>query len=219
MHLLAVALLAHPSGEQLFMLLDRMVRAMGSVPQSQTTMSAMLTMLATSAVFLFDGGCAVALLFILVCGVALLQSRLIKAAGHWTQHGASAIQLNNSRNMSRTCTSAAELFYLRHTRSCAATACGNKGGGTSHSIPLQMSGADFIARLLQSAAGIISPISETATEHRPNGAILCEDCDEADHSVLCHATGHAHMVHATGVGSVPPLGQWLHPSRPVYILL
>ena len=150
MHLLAVALLAHPSGEQLFMLLDRMVRAMGSVPQSQTTMSAMLTMLATSAVFLFDGGCAVALLFILVCGVALLQSRLIKAAGHWTQHGASAIQLNNSRNMSRTCTSAAELFYLRHTRSCAATACGNKGGGTSHSMPLQMSGADFIARLLQS---------------------------------------------------------------------
>ena len=85
---------------------------MGSVPQSQTTMSAMLTMLATSAVFLFDGGCAVAVLFILVCGVALLQSRLIKAAGHWTQHGASAIQLNNSRNMSRTCTSAAELFYL-----------------------------------------------------------------------------------------------------------
>ena len=132
------------------MLLDRMVHAMGSVPQSQTTMSAMLTMLATSAVFLFDGGCAVALLFILVCGVALLQSRLIKAAGHWTQHGASAIQLNNSRNISRTCTSAAELFYLRHTRSCAATACGNKGGGTSHSTPLQMSGADFIARLLQS---------------------------------------------------------------------
>ena len=150
MHLLAATLLAHPSGEQLFMLLDRMVRAMGSVPQSQTTMSAMLTMLATSAVFLFDGGCAVALLFILVCGVALLQSRLIKAAGHWTQHCASAIQLNNSRNMSRTCTSAAELFYLRHTRSCAATACGNKGGGTSHSISLQMSGADFIARLLQS---------------------------------------------------------------------
>ena len=123
---------------------------MGSVPQSQTTMSAMLTMLATFAVFLFDGGCAVALLFILVCGVALLQSRLIEAAGHWTQHGASAIQLKNSRNMSRTCTSAAELFYLRHTRSCAATACGNKGGGTSHSIPLQLSGADFIARLLQS---------------------------------------------------------------------
>ena len=150
MHVLAVALLAHPSGEQLFMLLDRMVRAMGSVPQSQTTMSAMLTMLATSAVFLFDGGCAVALLLILVCGVALLQSRLIKAAGHWTQHGASAIQLNNSRNMSRTCKSAAELGYLRHTRSCAATACGNKGGGTSHSTPLQMSGADVIARLLQS---------------------------------------------------------------------
>merc|ERR1739836_75843 len=114
-----------------------------------------LTMLATSAVFLFDGGGAVAVLFILVCGVALLQSRLIKAAGHWTQHGASAIQLNNSRNMCRTCTSAAELFYLRHTRSCATTACGNKGGGTSHSTPLQMSGADFIARLLQSIAQMV----------------------------------------------------------------
>ena len=86
----------------------------------------------TSAVFLFDGGCAVAVLFILVCGVALLQSKRMKASGHWTQHGASAIQLNNSRNMSRTCTSAAELFYLRHTRSCAATACGNKGSGTNH---------------------------------------------------------------------------------------
>ena len=103
-----------------------------------------------SVFFLFDAGCAVALLFILVCGLALLQSRLIKAAGHWTQHRASAIQLNNSKNISRTCTSAAELFYLRHTRSCAATACGNKGSGTSHSTPLQMSGADFIARLLQS---------------------------------------------------------------------
>ena len=79
MLLLAVALLAHPIGEQLFMLLDRMVRAMGSVPQSQTTMSAMLTMLAISAVFLFDGGCAVAVLFILVCGVALLQSMLCSA--------------------------------------------------------------------------------------------------------------------------------------------
>ena len=124
-----------------------------------TTMSAMLTMLATSADVLFDKGCAVALLFILIYGVALLQSRLrmallqsrlIKAAGRWTQHSASAMQLNNSKNISRTCTSAAELFYLRHTRSCAATACGNKGGGTSHSIPLQMSGADFIGRLLQS---------------------------------------------------------------------
>ena len=55
----------------------------------------------------------------------------------------------------------------------------------------------------------IAPIRQTATEHRPNGAILCEDCDEADHSVLCHATGHAHMVHAARIGSVPPLGQCL----------
>ena len=39
-----------------------------------------------------------ALLFILVCLVALLLSRLIQAAGHWTQHGASAIQLNIGYN-------------------------------------------------------------------------------------------------------------------------
>ena len=58
----------------------------------------------------------------------------------------------------------------------------------------------------ESAAGIISPISETATEHRPNGAILCEDCDEAYHNVLCPATGHDHIVHAAGVGSVLPFG-------------
>ena len=64
-----------------------------------------------------------------------------------------------------------------------------------------------------------SPIRHTATEHRPNVAILCEDCGEADHSVLCHATGHAHMVHAARIGSVPPLGQCLRASRLVYILL
>ena len=51
-----------------------------------------------------------------------------------------------------------------------------------------------------------SPISQSATDHRPNGAILCEDCDEAYHNVLCPATGHAHIVHATGVGSVLPFG-------------
>ena len=51
-----------------------------------------------------------------------------------------------------------------------------------------------------------SPIRQSATEHRPNGATLCEDCDEAYHNVLCPATGHAHIVHATGVGSVLPFG-------------
>ena len=59
-------------------------------------------------------------------------------------------------------------------------------------LPTGMSNNNYA--LGESAAGIISPISQTATEHLPNAAILCEDCDEADHSVLCHATGHAHMV-------------------------
>ena len=122
---------------------SRLLRAMVSMLQSQTTMLAMLQAESIAITSAF-------LLFFLVCAVALLQSRPIKTAGHSTQHGASAIQPNSSRFLSRTRTSAAELYYLRHMRSCAATAFGNKGGGTSHSIPLQMSGADFIARLLQS---------------------------------------------------------------------
>ena len=111
--------------------------------QSQTTMLARLQAESIAITSAF-------LLFFLVCAVALLQSRLIKAARHWTQHGVSAIQPHSSGSLSRTRTSAAELYYLRYMRSCAATAFGNKGGGTSHSIPLQMSGADFIARLLHS---------------------------------------------------------------------
>ena len=47
-------------------------------------------------------------------------------------------------------TSAAELYYLRHIRSCAAAATGNKGGHPGQSSTLQISGADFIATLLQS---------------------------------------------------------------------
>ena len=53
---------------------------------------------------------------------------------------------------------------------------------------------------------IICLIEQTAAEHRRNGGILCEHCDEASHNVLCPATGHAHSVHATGVGSVLPFG-------------
>jgi len=120
-----------------------LLRAMGSMLQSQTTLLAMFPAESIAITSAF-------LLFFLVCAVALLQSRLIKAARHWTQHGASAIQSHSSGSLPRTRTSAAELYYLRYMRSCAATAFGNKGGGTSHSIPLQMSGADFIARLLHS---------------------------------------------------------------------
>ena len=106
---------------------------------------------------------------------------------HWLAVALSAHPLDsgrNSRDMSRTCASAAELFYLRHTRSCAATACGKKKCGTSHSIPLQMFSADFIARLLQSILHSLvsllqiigqmvlyyAKIAKTATEHL---AALC----------------------------------------------
>ena len=77
-------------------------------------------------------------------------SRLTRVAGHWQQHRGSMIEPRDSRPMSTT--SAAELYYLRHTRLCAAAATGNKGGHPGESSTLQISGADFIARLLQSIA-------------------------------------------------------------------
>ena len=92
-----------------------------------------------------------ACLLLLVCMVALLQSRLIKAAGHWQQHRASMIQPRNHTLLSRTNTTAAELYYLRHMRSCAAVAMGSQGGSSSTSAALQTSGAHFISSLLQSA--------------------------------------------------------------------
>ena len=93
---------------------------------------------------------AAILLLFLFCVVAMLQSRPTRAAGHWLQHKERTTEPRNSRLLSRTSTSAAELFYLRHTRSCAATATGNKGGHLHQSAALKTSGADYIARQLQS---------------------------------------------------------------------
>ena len=95
------------------------------------------------------------LLLFLVCVVALLQSMLTKAAGHWQQHwrdtaDASMIQPRIRTLLLRTNTIAAELYYLRHMRSCAAAATANKGGNASPSTAFQISGACFIGRLLQS---------------------------------------------------------------------
>ena len=122
---------------------SRLLRAIGSMLQGQTTMVATLQAegIAITAAFL---------LLFLVCVVALLQSRLIKAAGHWQQYRVSVIQPRNHTLLSRTNTTAAELYYLRHMRSCAAAAMGNKGGNPSPSTALQISGASFIGRLLQS---------------------------------------------------------------------
>jgi hypothetical protein len=123
--------------------LSRLLHAMGPMLQSQTTMVATLQAedIAITSAFL---------LLFLVCVVALLQSRRIKAAGHWQQHRASVTQPRNHTLLSRTNTTAAELYYLRHMRSCAAAALGNKGGNPSPSTALQISGESFIGRLLQS---------------------------------------------------------------------
>ena len=71
----------------------------------------------------------------------MLQSRLIKAARHWQQYRASMIHTL----LSRTNTTAAELFYLRHLRSCAATPYGsNKTGHAGHGQLLGLSWLAFL---------------------------------------------------------------------------
>ena len=80
-----------------------------------------------------------------------LQSLLTRAAGNWQQHSAWMVRLRSRSLMSRTSTSTAELYYLRHLRSCAAAAMGNQGSSSSTSTALQTSGAHFISSLLQGA--------------------------------------------------------------------
>ena len=75
---------------------------------------------------------------------------MLRAAGHWQHHTASMMQPRNRTLLSRTNTTAAELFYLRHMRSCAAAPMGNKGGSPSPSTALQICCADLIGSLLQS---------------------------------------------------------------------
>ena len=125
------------------LLQSRLLRAIGSMLQIQSKMVDTLQAESVAITCAF-------LLLLFVCGVALLQSRLIKAAGRCQQHRASMIQLRNHTVLSRTNTTAAELHYLRHMRSCAAAATGNKGRDSSPSTTLQISGASIIGRLLQS---------------------------------------------------------------------
>ena len=70
------------------LLQNRPLRASGSMLQRQTTMVDTLQAESIAITSAF-------VLLFFVCGVALLQSRLIKAAGHWQQHRASMIQPRN----------------------------------------------------------------------------------------------------------------------------
>ena len=135
------------------LLQSRLLRAIGSMLQIQTKMVDTLQAESIAITSAF-------LLLFFVCGVALLQSRLRndsaeksyteRATEQATQHRASMIQPRNHTLLSRTNTTAAELYYLRHMRSCAAAAMGHQGGNPSPSTAFQISGASFIGRLLQS---------------------------------------------------------------------
>ena len=99
----------------------------------------------------------------LVCVAALLQSRLILAAGHWQQYKASMMQPRKHTCMSRMNTTAAELFYLRHMRSCAAEATGNKSTrNPSQSTGFQIFCASVIGRLLQRICQIVRHCAKIA---------------------------------------------------------
>ena len=77
---------------------SRLLRASGSVLRARQT-----TMVDTFQAEIIAITSAFLLLFF-VCGAALLQSRLIKAAGHWQQHRASIIQARNHTLLARTTT-------------------------------------------------------------------------------------------------------------------
>ena len=121
-----------------------MLHVMESYLQSWTITHALLLW------FLHSGHAMLLWCLCMLCVVAMLRSRLMRAAGQWQQHKACMILPRSRTLLSRTNTTAAELYYLRHMRSCAAAAMGNKGGNHSPSTALQLSGADFIGRLLQS---------------------------------------------------------------------
>ena len=99
------------------------------------------------------------LLMFLLRVAAMLQSRLTIAAGAWQQHRATTTDLRTPRQTSPCSTSTAELYYLRHCRSCAATASGNKGGNPGQSHLLVISGAVFLGSMLQQMCiTLLSPI-------------------------------------------------------------
>lgn len=99
-------------------------------------------------------------LMFLVGVAAMLQSRLTIAAGAWQQHRAATTDLRTPQQTSPCSTSTAELYYLRHCRSCAATASGNKGGHPGQSNPLVIAGAALLGSMLQKMCTILlSPIA------------------------------------------------------------
>jgi len=91
--------------------------------------------------------------------VAMLQSRLTTAGGAWQQYEAAVIDLRTPQPTATCSTSTAELYYLRHCRSCAATASRNKGGHPGQSHPLVISGVVFLGSMLQQmCTTLLSPI-------------------------------------------------------------
>ena len=81
--------------------------------------------------------------------MAMLQSMLTTTAGAWQQYEAAMTDLRTPQPTSVYTTSTMELYYLRHCRSCAAAASGNKGGSYGQSNPLMMSGAFVFGVMLQ----------------------------------------------------------------------
>ena len=105
---------------------------------------------------------AVFVLLALFRTVTVLYSLLTRAAGHWAQYRVSMIESKSAKPMSTT--SVTELYYLRHNWSCAATAMGNKGGNSSPGSSLQISGADFIGRLVLTVFLSVARLAQTISQ-------------------------------------------------------
>ena len=149
-----------------------------------------------------------AVLWFLRSGLAMLLwclCMLCVGAMRQSHATASLSQPRNRRLLSRTNTTAAELFYLRHMRSCAAAATGNKGGNPSPSIALHIAGADALGALIQRISQMIRDYAKIVMKlvMVSFGMLQC---------ILTWATPleWAACLH---------FGQCLHASRPLYILL
>ena len=87
-------------------------------------------------------------LMLLFYSMAMLQGKLTTAAGAWQQYEAAMTDLRTPQPTSVCTTSTIELYYLRHCRSCAAAASGNKSRNHGQSNPLMISSAFVLGVML-----------------------------------------------------------------------
>lgn len=127
--------------------------------------------------------------------VAMLQSKLSRAAGPWTQHAPCPFR-------PRTPLAYRRKHSERHQplRFSAAVSLSRQSQIATLYRPTSRSGIS--SALGELAANVISAIRGTATQHPPFGGV--------EHGVRGDDRFDVHMAHATGTGSLCSLGQCGH---------